>query len=254
MRKPLAAFTLIELLVVIAIIAILASMLLPALQKAQGAARSSKCVNNLKQLAQASNMYEFDNEGWGAALYGQSKTSTSYYIIENYVDCGYIEKIDLYQFRTTSRPYGVPPGILRCPAGNRQAAEIDMSIDYATNFHLGGGGKYAPWKRYASYGDYKTAYPECSLFKPDSVPKPSRVIYWGDTQRGYPYFTVKGLNSWDFNMSTNTYGSKTMPAHQGKSNASFIDGHVQSMSEAVYRQKIVAYNYYSSANTGVDPD
>src|SRR5215469_17626117 len=55
------AFTLIELLVVIAIIAILAAILLPVLASAQERGKRTSCLNNLKQIAQASIIYANDN-------------------------------------------------------------------------------------------------------------------------------------------------------------------------------------------------
>ncbi|MFZ2655920.1 MAG: prepilin-type N-terminal cleavage/methylation domain-containing protein [Victivallales bacterium] len=70
-------FTLIELLVVIAIIAILAAMLLPALKNAKDSAKSSLCLNNLKQLYIIGDMYREDNRQW--VLYWSVADSSWWY-------------------------------------------------------------------------------------------------------------------------------------------------------------------------------
>jgi len=57
------AFTLIELLVVIAIIAILMAILMPTLSRAREQGKRGACLNNVKQLALAWNLYADDYDG-----------------------------------------------------------------------------------------------------------------------------------------------------------------------------------------------
>jgi type II secretory pathway pseudopilin PulG len=55
---------LLELLVVVSILAVLAGLLLPVLHRAQAKAQGINCLNNLRQMQMAWQMYTDDHAGW----------------------------------------------------------------------------------------------------------------------------------------------------------------------------------------------
>lgn len=203
-------FTLIELLVVIAIIAILAAMLLPALLNARNTAKSNKCLNNQKQIVQASIMYGNDNKDY--ILPGA--------LVKEKV---YIYAVLLWGYMGSAKPYV-------CPSGGTQTwnlakqfkipAEVSTTetIGYAVNYRLCANAWVVGNPKYTKITFVKK--PTLTAILADA---PSYYCdFGGDLISGVPAGWAKLINYARHNNNQSL-------------NMAFVDGHVKSVKYSIGR-------------------
>ncbi len=201
-------FTLVELLVVIAIIAILASMLLPALNKAREKAAASSCVNNLKQIGVAANMYSNDFKGWFTYENNFNNTWGRKYVAGKYIYAdGKVDLINNCNLLDLTKPIST----FVCPTAAKSAP---MSYSYMMNGYSDG-----------SLG----TNPYYSIAHPANQPT-HRIQDPGGTFLLYETLTSLGKGDWNNrNAKCDTRSASFLyPFWHGQgSNFLYCDGHVK---------------------------
>jgi len=217
-------FTLIELLVVIAIIAILAAMLMPALQQARERAKSSNCLSNMRQLAQAAQSYADASDGWCLRGFVGSSGPAA----------------NRWPNLLVNRKYMSSPKSITCPG----AVALKNFSDWSLN--IGVGINACTFGGTTGVSDYYSKEAEISGFKNNS-----KLIVFTDVPvvgqgNGHGYIFQPGNGVYE--MSPNGWYVLSI-RHAGRANCAFFDGHASSLEYA----QVHSFDYYNPRKQGTPP-
>ncbi len=190
----------------IAIIGILAAMLLPALSSAKELARRTSCLNNLKQLALANQMYVDDSNG-----YHYPRTRNPFWV-------------------TGLLDYYLDPRLLICPSDPSQGAAGDIYIpnDPPHSYIINAWNDY--FLSVLSTEEFNNVYMKTTATRgmPEhAVKEPSETLLFGEkiANRSHWYmdFTQGGGNDFEL-VEQGRHSQGAGAARSGGSNFAFCDG------------------------------
>jgi prepilin-type processing-associated H-X9-DG protein len=212
--------------VVIGIIALLISILLPSLNRARQAAWELSCLNNLRQLGLANQMYANDNGGWYVPVYNFGSTDASGNVIpgirwpETPAYCSYLGvKVD-----QTSTPNWTPywrRGLLCGMAvrAQQEAGAIGVSGRDSAEYgwiYLAYGYNYSG----KPYGQLTPTYIEPPAFKFGQIKSAANKVWFADSISLFIHYGSSNKYQNEF-----TPGATIAYRHNNGANVMFADGH-----------------------------
>jgi prepilin-type N-terminal cleavage/methylation domain-containing protein/prepilin-type processing-associated H-X9-DG protein len=186
-------FTLLELLVVIAIIAVLMGILMPVVTRVKESANATACVHNMRQIGVAALSAATDNNNKMIGWYNYSAGTYWWQTLQPYMATSGTWQ---GQYQST---------IFRCPSDtNFDPNNVAQTVSYGWNYMVIG------------RSDTDTA--PVNLLPLGNFTKPAETLVLTDSAPP---------QSWGY---IDPYGHSPDPLrHHGKTNALFLDGHVESI-------------------------
>jgi prepilin-type processing-associated H-X9-DG protein len=214
---------LIELLVVIALIAILAAVLLPALARAKATAKKTQCLSNLRQMAVAAQVFVDNHDDSFPKAYWLTN--------ENGVNISYAWDLTTI----AGSPMRVVPGVLWEGSGAQELQQcpsfqggVNWLVDPFTGYNYN--------TSFLGHGQFESI-PEPA--KASAIRNPTATVVLGDGEYSAganKFMRAPFPNPGDASFSGRWAGTQGF-RHAKQSNASFADGHVQSLRQRFTKNK-----------------